>query len=50
MRPGSGVALDEQANRRGEPRISSGASQTAACAVPTNEELMIAMHTRRLLV
>ena len=44
-----GVALDEQANRRGEQRISSSASKTAAYAVRTNEELMIAKHTRRLL-
>jgi len=44
-----GVALDEQANRRGEQRISSGASKTAAYAVRTNEELMIAMHAWRLL-
>ena len=44
-----GVALDEQANRNGGPRISTAASATAAWVVPTNEELMIARHTRRVL-
>jgi acetate kinase len=44
-----GVALDEQANQAGGPRIGTAASQTAAWVVPTNEELMIARHTRRVL-
>ena len=44
-----GVALDEAANQRGGPRISAAGSTTAALAVPTNEELMIARHTQRLL-
>ena len=44
-----GVALDEQANRNGGPRISTAASATAAWVVPTNEELMIARHTRSVL-
>ena len=44
-----GVVLDEQANQNGGPRISAGASPTAAWVVPTNEELMIARHTRRVL-
>ena len=44
-----GVALDEPANQSGGPRISTAASQTAAWVVPTNEELMIARHTARLL-
>ena len=44
-----GVALDEQANRSGGPLISAGASPTAAWVLPTNEELMIARHTQRLL-
>ncbi len=43
------VALDDKANRNGGPRISSGKSKTAAFAIPTNEELMIARHTQRLL-
>jgi acetate kinase len=45
-----GVALDEQANQTGGPRISTAASKTAAWVVPTNEELMIARHTRRVLL
>jgi acetate kinase len=44
-----GVVLDEQANRDGGPRISAASSATAAWVVPTNEELMIARHTRRVL-
>ena len=44
-----GVALDDAANRSGGPRISTGASRTAVFAIPTNEELMIARHTQRLL-
>jgi acetate kinase len=45
-----GVVADEAANGRGGPRISAPGSATAAWAVPTNEELMIARHTRRVLV
>jgi acetate kinase len=44
-----GVELDEAANEAGGPRISWGSSSVAAWVVPTNEELMIARHTRRLL-
>jgi acetate kinase len=44
-----GVALDEAANRAGGPRISMADSAAAAWVVPTNEELMIARHTRRVL-
>ena len=44
-----GVVLDEAANRSGGPCISTAASATAAWVVPTNEELMIARHTRRAL-
>ena len=44
-----GVAPDDAANRSGGPRISTGASRTAVFAIPTNEELMIARHTQRLL-
>jgi acetate kinase len=44
-----GVALDGPANQTGGPRISAAASATAAWVVPTNEELMIARHTRRVL-
>jgi acetate kinase len=44
-----GVELDADANRAGGPRISTGASRVAAWVIPTNEELMIARHTRRVL-
>ena len=44
-----GVALDEAANSGGGARISTAGSATAAWVVPTNEELMIARHTRRVL-
>jgi acetate kinase len=44
-----GVELDEAANGRGGPRISRPGSRVAAWVVPTNEELMIADHTRRVL-
>ncbi len=44
-----GVQLDAAANQAGGPRISTAASQTAAWVLPTNEELMIARHTRRVL-
>jgi acetate kinase len=44
-----GVELDAQANARHGPRISSGASRVAAWVIPTNEELMIARHTREVL-
>jgi acetate kinase len=45
-----GLGLDETANQGGGPRISRPESQVAAWVVPTNEELMIAQHTRRLLL
>jgi acetate kinase len=44
-----GVQLDEAANNSGGPRISSQDSRVSAWVVPTNEELMIAQHTRRVL-
>ena len=44
-----GVELDPDANRRQAARLSTAASRTAAYVVPTDEELMIARHTRRLL-
>jgi acetate kinase len=45
-----GVELDAAANARGGARISSAASRVAAWVVPTDEELMIARHTQRLLL
>ena len=44
-----GVELDVAANEGGGPRISTAASRVAAWTIPTNEELMIARHTERLL-
>ena len=43
-----GVELDAAANGGG-PRISTASSRVAAWVIPTNEELMIARHTRALL-
>jgi acetate kinase len=43
------VELDAAANERNGPRISTAGSRVSAWAIPTNEELMIARHTRRLL-
>jgi acetate kinase len=44
-----GLVSDEAANEAGGPRISRQESQVAAWVIRTNEELMIAQHTRRLL-
>jgi len=44
-----GVELDATANAGGGPRISTPWARASAWAIPTNEELMIAQHTRRLL-
>jgi acetate kinase len=44
-----GVQLDPGANKSGGPRVSTGASRIPAYAIPTNEELMIARHTRRVI-
>jgi acetate kinase len=44
-----GLALDEAANEKNAQRISTPASRVAAFAIPTNEELVIAEHTRALL-
>ena len=44
-----GVELDASANASGGPRISSATSKVSAWVIPTNEELMIARHTRRVL-
>jgi acetate kinase len=51
-----GVTLDEAANEAASPpdggslRISTLNSRVAAWVIPTNEELMIARHTRRLVL
>lgn len=44
-----GLELDEEANKNGSPCISRTDSRVSAWVLPTNEELMIAMHTRRVL-
>ena len=41
-----GIRLDPEANVADGPRISAADSPTAAWVIPTNEELMIARHTR----
>jgi acetate kinase len=44
-----GLTLDAAANATGGPRISARGSRVAAWVIPTDEELMIARHTRRVL-
>ncbi|HQR56721.1 MAG TPA: acetate/propionate family kinase [Burkholderiaceae bacterium] len=44
-----GVDIDASANAAGGPRLSTAESRVTAWALPTNEELMIARHTERLL-
>jgi acetate kinase len=44
-----GISLDEKANANGGPRISSPDSAVSAWVIPTDENLMIARHTRHLL-
>jgi acetate kinase len=44
-----GLDLDPNANLSGGPRISRAGSRVSAWVIPTNEELMIAQHTGRLL-
>jgi len=43
------IALDGAANQAGGPCITQDGSRPSAWVVPTNEDLMIARHTRRLL-
>lgn len=44
-----GIHLDREANRKGGPRISTADSPVSAWVIPTNEELMIALHVRNTL-
>ena len=44
-----GLELDSAANGRNAQRISAAGSRVSAWVIPTNEELMIARHTRDLL-
>jgi acetate kinase len=45
----TGLTLDRAANESGGPRISLQQSRVSAWVIPTNEELMIARHTRRVV-
>jgi acetate kinase len=44
-----GAELDHAANMKGGSRISTAASRVSVWSIATNEELMIARHTRKLL-
>ncbi|HMG32901.1 MAG TPA: acetate/propionate family kinase [Blastocatellia bacterium] len=44
-----GVEFDPDANAAGGPRISVPGARVSAWRIPTNEELMIASHTQRLI-
>jgi acetate kinase len=44
-----GVELDQAANAAHGPRISTERSRVSAWVIPTNEELMIAKHTQRIV-
>jgi acetate kinase len=44
-----GVALDETANERNGPRISTADSRVSVWVIPTDEDLMIAQHTLALV-
>jgi acetate kinase len=44
-----GIEIDETANTAGRHCFSTASSRVDAYVIPTNEELMIARHTRRLL-
>jgi acetate kinase len=44
-----GIELDPSANSADGPRISKEGRPASAWVIPTNEELMIARHTRRLI-
>ncbi|RQH07038.1 acetate/propionate family kinase [Paraburkholderia dinghuensis] len=44
-----GAELDPVANEAGGPKISSPASKVSVWVIPTNEELMIARHTREAI-
>jgi acetate kinase len=44
-----GIRLDEAANSGGGPRISLASSAPSAWMIPTDENLMVARHTRALL-
>ena len=45
-----GIDFDSVQNESGGPQVSRSTSQVSVWVIPTNEELMIAQHTRRLLM
>lgn len=45
-----GLEFDAEANHAGGPRISTKGSRVSAWVIPTNEELMIARHTRAFVL
>lgn len=44
-----GIEVDDAANSRHSPVISTPASRIAVCVIPADEEVVIARHTQRLL-
>jgi acetate kinase len=44
-----GLDIDDKANEAGGPRITKSDSKTSAWMIPTDEDLMIARHTQRLV-
>jgi len=44
-----GLQIDDAANAAGGPRISKAGSKASAWMIPTDEDLVIARHTRRLV-
>jgi acetate kinase len=44
-----GLSIDADANDRAGPRISAAQSRVGAWVIPTDEDLMIARHTRELI-
>jgi acetate kinase len=44
-----GLELDPEANAKGTGRISTSGTRIACYVIPTDEELMIARHTLRVL-
>jgi acetate kinase len=44
-----GLDIDEGANQAGRPRLTKPDSRTSAWMIPTDEDLMIARHTRHLI-
>jgi acetate kinase len=44
-----GLEFDEKTNKAGGPRISREGSRVRAWVIPTDEELMIALHTKSVI-